>query len=67
LWLARASTGYAQRAMTLTRALLFIALLLNSCGGKTLTPNASQHELDQRHCTANTECASGLCSNGRCG
>jgi hypothetical protein len=42
--------------------------LLNSCGGKTPAPNSSsQHELDQRHCTSNSECASGLCSNGRCG
>ena len=53
--------------MTIARSFLFIALLLNGCGGKTPPPNSSQHELDQRHCTSHTECASGLCANGRCG
>jgi len=54
--------------MTAARVLLLVALLLTACGGKASPPaNSSQHELDQRHCTANSECASGLCSNGRCG
>jgi hypothetical protein len=41
-------------------------LVLTACGGRPQI-NSSQHELDQRHCTSNSECASGLCQNGRCG
>jgi hypothetical protein len=45
---------------------LMMVLLLTACGGRPQV-NSSQHELDQRHCTANGDCASGLCQNGRCG
>jgi hypothetical protein len=47
--------------------LLLSLIALAACGGRSGPVNASQHELDQRHCTSNSECSSGLCSNGRCG
>lgn len=53
--------------MTTARVLLLVTLLLTACGGKPAPVSSSQQELDRRHCTANTDCASGLCSNGRCG
>jgi hypothetical protein len=48
------------------RVLLLTLGVLVGCGGKS--PSSSpQHELDQRHCDSNSDCASGLCRNGRCG
>jgi hypothetical protein len=48
--------------------MLLTAWVLTACGGKTTPPvSSSQHELDQRHCVSHSECASGLCQNGRCG
>ncbi len=49
------------------RELLATAVLLTACGSKPGPLNPAPNELDQRHCSANSECASGLCQNGRCG
>jgi len=48
-------------------AALLVTLPLLACGGQKSPPNNAQYELDQKHCTANSECTSGLCANGRCG
>jgi hypothetical protein len=54
--------------MKLVVAFWFVVLgSLAACGGRPTPINASQQELDQRHCTSNSDCASGLCSSGRCG
>lgn len=49
--------------------LMVVAPLLAACGGRQNQNNLNltQYELDKRHCTANSECTSGLCANGRCG
>jgi hypothetical protein len=47
---------------------LLIVGYLAGCGGRGSPPaSSSQHELDQRHCTSNSDCASGYCADGRCG
>lgn len=51
----------------LIAALLVFFPSLAACGGGQKPASSSQYELDQKHCTANSECASGLCANGRCG
>jgi hypothetical protein len=53
------------RAMRL-RAIL-VVIVLSACGGNTATLNSAQQELDQKHCSSNADCASGLCRAGRCG
>ncbi|MDF3064840.1 MAG: hypothetical protein K0R38_441 [Polyangiaceae bacterium] len=50
----------------LLAALLVSVPLFAACGGQK-PPSNSQYELDKKHCTGNSECASGLCANGRCG
>lgn len=47
--------------------LLLCVLVLGACGGKPDPLSPAQHELDQKHCNSNADCASGLCRAGRCG
>jgi hypothetical protein len=48
-------------------AALVLFPLLSACGGRQNPPPNAQYELDKKHCTSNSECASGLCASGRCG
>jgi len=49
-------------------ASLFVLVLASACGGNRPGPfDASRQELDQKHCTANADCSSGFCHDGRCG
>jgi len=46
---------------------LWTLLLASGCGGGLGPVSPAQQELDQKHCTSNAECSSGLCKAGRCG